>query len=77
MERGAPMSDELRKLVLEGIDEEISEGAPTWNSPETRIARLQEFRKAVEAYPAEGGETQMPESPGLFAKMAEHLEKGE
>lgn len=75
MERGAPMNDELRALIIQGIDEEISEGAESWGSPETRIARLQEFRKAVEAYPAEGSEVQMPESPGLFSKMAEHLSR--
>ena len=75
MERGAPMNDELRALIIQGIDEEISEGAPTWNSPETRIARLQEFRKAVESYPAAGANVEMPESPGLLSKLAEHLSR--
>lgn len=75
MERGAPMNDELRALIIEGIDEEIVGGAETWNSPDTRIDRLQEFRKNVLAYPAEGGKVDMPDSPGLFEKLAEHLTK--
>lgn len=73
IERGAPMSNELRQLVLSGIDEEISEGAESWGNPETRIARLQEFRKVVEAYPQDGSQVDMPANPGLFEKLANHL----
>lgn len=75
MERGAPMNDELRGMILDGIDQEINEGATSWNSPETRIARLQEFRKAVVAYPDSGADVSMPESPGLLSKLAEHLSR--
>lgn len=68
IERGAPMNDELRLLILEGIDSEdpIEEG---WIKPEKRIEQLDEFRRIVEAYPAEGAKVEMPESPGLFDKI--------
>jgi hypothetical protein len=69
MERGAPMNAELRQLIIEGIDMEVGEGAESWGSPETRLERLEEFRKAVLAYPDDGAEVTMPESPGLFSKM--------
>lgn len=73
MERGAAMNDELRALVLEGIDNELEIGSKSWNIPELRHARLQEFRKIVEAYPVDGDSVEMPKSPGLFTKLAEKL----
>lgn len=76
MERAAPMNDELRQLVLAGIDSEVAGGATEWGSPEARIARLMEFRFAVDRYPNEGAEVDMPDSPGLFDMLADHLNKG-
>lgn len=73
MERAAPMNDELRQLVFKGIDSEVNEGAVEWGSPEARIARLMEFRGAVERYPSEGAEVDMPDNPGLFDVLAKHL----
>lgn len=69
MERSAPMNDELRRLVLEGIDEEISEGATQWQDPSLRLTALSDFRALVEAYPAEGGRVDLPHQPGLFEKI--------
>ena len=68
IERGAPMNDDLRLLVLEGIDEEnvAEEG---WTNPHYRIDALHEFRNIVEAYPAKGAKVEMPPSPGLFDKI--------
>ena len=73
MERGAPMNDQLRQIILSGIDMEVSEGCGSWGSPETRLARLKEVRELVEIYPAEGSDIELPESPGLFSKIADHL----
>lgn len=78
MERGAKMNDELRKAVLNGIDmelTEIQEEESGWSSPETRKERLTEFREAVSRYPDAGSTVEMPHSPGLFEKMADHLNK--
>lgn len=72
MERSAPMNDELRRLVIEGIDAEINEikqGAPTWNDPASRLQSLSDFRVLVEAYPTEGGNVDLPHQPGLFEKI--------
>lgn len=68
IERGAPMSEELRVMILGGIDDEdpITEG---WEYPEKRIECLDDFRCIVEAYPAAGGKVEMPGSPGLFDKI--------
>lgn len=66
MARGAPMSGELRRLVIEGIDAEIATGAEEWDNPAERIAVLADFRTRVEAYPAEGGVVDLPDQPGLF-----------
>ena len=76
MERAAPMSDELRTRVLEGIDNEFSEGCGEWNDPEERKGELADFRQRVAAYPAAGGEVEMPETKGLFQKLAEHMAAG-
>lgn len=73
MERGAPLNAKLRELILEGIDNEIEEGAEEWGEPEVRVDRLQEFRAAVVAYPDAGKEVEMPRSPGLFEKIATSL----
>jgi len=65
MERGAPMSEELRALVIQGIDEEN----PTedgWSNGEAREKVLHEFKAAVLAYPAAGAKVELPHQPGLF-----------
>jgi hypothetical protein len=66
MQRGAPMADDVRALVLEGIDEEISEGCEEWSDPQLRLDTLADFRKLVVAYPAEGGKAELPHQPGLL-----------
>lgn len=76
MERGAPMNDRLRNSILTGVDFEINEGAESWGSPETRIERLTEFRKLVVDYPDAGSDLEMPESPGLFSKLADAMMQG-
>ena len=67
------MSDELRALILEGIDEEIATGCEDWNDPQERIDSLKDFRTRVEAYPAAGGTVDLPHQRGLFDMMAEKI----
>lgn len=66
MERAAPMSDELRHLVLEGIDGEIKEGAQDWDDPASRLQTLSNFRDLVAVYPSTGATVELPRQPGLF-----------
>lgn len=73
IERAAPFNDELRKLVLEGLDEEIETGCEEWKKPEQRLSVLQGFRKLVEAYPNEGVAIELPHQPGLFEMFDELL----
>lgn len=76
IERGGQMNDELRAEVLRGIDEEIAEGCEEWNNPQERITCLQEFRKVVEAYPAEGAKVEVPHQRGLFEMFAQKVGPG-
>ena len=76
MERGGTMNDELRQAILVGVDMELAEGCETWNNPQERIDILQDFRKTVEAYPAEGGEAALPHQRGLFEMFAAHTGPG-
>lgn len=66
MNRAAPMSDELRRIILEGIDDEIKEGAQDWDDPASRVQTLSDFRELVTAYPSAGGTVELPRQPGLF-----------
>ena len=72
IKRAGPFNDELRRLVIEGIDEEL-EDTSDWSEPELRVATLNEFKRLVEAYPDTGALVNMPNQPGLFDKLAEHL----
>ena len=65
IDRKAPMSDALRTLVLEGIDEEDPEEIG-WSDVESRKQKLADFRKIVVAYPTAGGAVEMPNQPGLM-----------
>ena len=59
------MSDELRALVIEGIDEENPE-EDGWGNSGRREQVLREFKAAVLAYPAAGAKVELPHQPGLF-----------
>lgn len=72
MERAGPMSDELRRLVLEGLDADM-ENTSDWDKPEEREASLNQFRKMVVEYPAEGAEVEMPYQAGLLETICEKL----
>lgn len=64
IERGYEMSDALRALVIDGIDNDESDD---WNDPEKRKRKLAEFKAIVLAYPAEGAEeSPLPHQEGLF-----------
>lgn len=65
IERGSTFNDDLRELVITGIDEEV-EGIEDWDNPEARRTVLEEFRSIVIAYPNEGKAVEMPHQPGLF-----------
>lgn len=70
IERGCSFSSELRKVVLEGIDDEDT---TSWKDSSTRDEKLREFRNIVEAYPVEGGLAELPRQEGLFQKIFEKL----
>ena len=67
LQRGAEMSEELRALVLAGIDQEAAEGAVEWDRPEERLAALAEFRALVAIY--QGGAVELPHQEGLFERI--------
>lgn len=70
IQRGAPMSDEVRRLALEGI---AGEDTSDWDDPAKRDAVLADFKLIVEVYPAEGGKVELPHQPGLFEKIFSNL----
>jgi hypothetical protein len=72
IDRGGPFNDELRQLVLEGIDAENPEEAG-WSEPDARQLALDDFRKIVVAYPDAGGNVILPDQPGLFETIFKHL----
>lgn len=68
IQNGAPLPEEARKLVLEGIDQEIN-AESDWNDPALRHKALSDFAAIVEVYPAEGGKVDLPYQPVLFEKI--------
>lgn len=70
IKNGRAMSDQLRQLVIDGIEAECEEEALLcWTRPDIRREHLMEFKKVVLAYPAEGGKVELPDQPGLFDKI--------
>lgn len=70
IKNGHDMSDQLRQLVIDGIEAECEEEALLcWTRPDIRRERLMEFKLVVLAYPAEGGKVELPDQPGLFDKI--------
>jgi hypothetical protein len=67
LQRGADMSEELRTLVLAGIDQEAAGGAVEWDKPEERLAALAELRALVVDY--QGGKVELPHQEGLFERI--------
>lgn len=74
MERSGPFSDELRKVVLAGVDGELAGGCEEWDEPEARMATLREFADLVNAYPNEGADVTLPHQPGLMEIIAKNLD---
>lgn len=70
MQRGAPLSDEVRRVAIESIDAEVSEGCEEWKDPQERVDSLTDFRKRVEEYPAAGAQVELPHQPGLLEMFA-------
>lgn len=76
MSQGLAMSEDLRAVILDGIQEELAEierEEDGWNSPQERKDNLIEFRQLTQDYPAGGGKVEMPEQIGLFDRIYAEL----
>jgi len=69
MERGFPMNDDLRDLVIDGCNS----GDDGWDDNETREQILTEFKLMILMYPDKGATVEMPHQPGLLEEFAKHL----
>ena len=67
IEKGYPMSAELKAAVIKGIDDELGNGnLADWGDPDEREQKLQAFKKTVTDYPVDGGAVSLPHQEGLF-----------
>lgn len=58
IQRGAPMNDVLRKMIIDGI---VNDSWRNWDDPEGRVAVLKAFRKVVEEYSDDGAKGDLPD----------------
>lgn len=67
IEKGYPMSADLKAAVIRGIDDELGNGnLDDWGDPDEREKKLQAFKQTVTDYPVEGGSVSLPHQEGLF-----------
>ena len=74
VKNGLPLNEELKQMILDGIDAELDE--PRFTEVEERNGHLKAFRTLLTDYPLEGAKVETPHQKGLFEQIAEHIKDG-